>query len=258
MTDNPDIQYRHKRVITPIKETKYKRVTKIKELINYCKFRVGEIEVCEKPSATVISILSNYKYGKLDLIPKGYLEAIESYKDLIDRAIKVDGRSLKRKKVQHKPRKINSYNIAKSNKASMSFEVWLVAQIENPVEKRPSDRKFSSFVTYYLNHNRQSFSCHPKYAQGILDKYYEQIKNMKNRKGVLVEKDSKSIEIPCDERTIEKTLETQQVFDTFAQNTIDTKVTPVTIEQSKTKDISLNDFVKALKDMGIKKFNIEF
>lgn len=87
MTVNPEEKYRKKRIVTPAANTKWKRVTRVQELLNYCRWKVGELETCEKPVSTILNVLHAYRKGELDKISEGYMAAIETHKDLVDRAI---------------------------------------------------------------------------------------------------------------------------------------------------------------------------
>lgn len=87
MTVNPEEKYRKKRIVTPAANTKWKRTTKVQELLNYCRWKVGELKTCEKPVSTVLNVLHAYRKGELDKISEGYMAAIETHKDLVDRAI---------------------------------------------------------------------------------------------------------------------------------------------------------------------------
>lgn len=95
MTTNPDKLYRLDRHISTI--AKWQRTAKTRELINYCKWKIGELDICSKPSATVAQILSKYKQGRLDDIPENFKVLIQCHKDLVDKAVSIDLRKRKMK-----------------------------------------------------------------------------------------------------------------------------------------------------------------
>ena len=99
MTTNPDKLYRLDRHISEV--AKWQRTAKTRELINYCQFKCGVIPTCEKPSTQVTQILSNYKHGRLDKIPKNFQILIECHKDLVDKAVQIDSRTINKRKGTH-------------------------------------------------------------------------------------------------------------------------------------------------------------
>lgn len=88
MTTNPDKAYRLDRHISKV--AKWKRTARTQELINYCKWRVGEIETCDKPSAAVYNVLMYYKHNRLDKISENFKILIECHKELVDKAMAID------------------------------------------------------------------------------------------------------------------------------------------------------------------------
>ena len=141
-TVNPEEKFRKKRIITPANETKYKRTTYVQEMLNYCRWKVGELETCDKPHFSALNALSNYKKGKLDKISQGYLEAIETHKELVEKANKIDGRS-----------RINRDYLANVSQkqidtAKERLTSWLMAQLNH--EKCESDFTCANHVRHYL------------------------------------------------------------------------------------------------------------
>lgn len=99
MTTNPDRLYRLDRHISEV--AKWQRTAKTRELVNYCQFKCGIVPTCEKPSTQVVQILSNYKHGRLDKIPKNFQILIECHKDLVDKAVQVNSRTINKRKETH-------------------------------------------------------------------------------------------------------------------------------------------------------------
>lgn len=105
MTTNPDKLYRLDRHISEV--AKWQRTAKTRELINYCQFKCGIIPTCEKLSTQVAQILSNYKHGRLDKIPKNFQILIECHKDLVDKAVQIDSRTINKRKETNSMTKTN-------------------------------------------------------------------------------------------------------------------------------------------------------
>lgn len=162
LTENPDVQYRRKRIIS--KPSKWKRPNKVKEMLNYCKFKVGEIDTCSKVPASVYNVLSNYKRGRLDLIGSGYLEAINTYKDLIDRAIKIDGNTLRRK--ENKVNTHNKHNNEVSSDASQRLIDWLYNIHSNTLLISPRNNTYTMHFTTFKNGKGDGYL--PKYITEVL------------------------------------------------------------------------------------------
>lgn len=122
-TTNPNVKYRRKRVITPSEETKRKRASFVQEFINYCKWRIGEIEICSNPHKIVKNVLTFYRTGKIEKIPAGYIEAIKCNRVLVDKAINVDKRE-----ILAKTKKLNAklkYNEMIENEKSLPEKIKL-------------------------------------------------------------------------------------------------------------------------------------
>lgn len=103
LTNSPDKKFVKKRIIS-----QGKRTAKIQELLNYCRYKTGELPSCEKPPMTIIRILTLVKHGLYDEIPKGYREAYECHKELITKAANIDLRhNSNSKKIKKSHKKIN-------------------------------------------------------------------------------------------------------------------------------------------------------
>lgn len=138
MTTNPDQKFRRARIITEADMAKYKRPNKIKEMLNYCKFRLGKLATCSKPSPMTLNVLYNYKSGKIDRIPLGYMEAIKDYRDLVDSAMTID--------MRHKSNTSDKTKL--ETKAQKAFENWLDNLINLNVG-------ISLYNPIYVNHIRK-------------------------------------------------------------------------------------------------------
>lgn len=186
LTENPDIQYRRMRLIS--KPKKWKRSNKVKEMLNYCKYKVGEIDTCSKVPAVVYTVLSNYKRGRFDLIGSGYMEAINTYKDLIDRAIKIRGNNSKRKenKMEVKTEIKNKQNINANFKAKRRLTNWLSNICSNELLISPRNNTYTMhFVTFK---NGRGVSYLPRYIGEVLstDLGQKVLKNYHHSNGRLI------------------------------------------------------------------------
>ena len=141
-TVNPEEKFRKKRIITPANETKYKRTTYVQEMLNYCRWKVGELETCDKPHCSALNALLNYKKGKLDKISQGYLEAIETHKELVEKANKIDGRSRINRDY------LTDVSQKQINTAKERLTSWLMKQLNH--EECESDFTCANHVRHYL------------------------------------------------------------------------------------------------------------
>lgn len=130
MTTNPDKLYRLDRHISEV--AKWQRTAKTRELINYCQFRLGLIPSCSKPSAQVVQILSNYKTGHLDRIPKNFQILIDCHKELVDKAVQIDARTINKRKETNSMTKTNkTYSKPSYDEETLKrLKVW-AGDIEN-------------------------------------------------------------------------------------------------------------------------------
>lgn len=168
MTVNPEEKFRKKRIVTPAKETKYKRVAKVQDFLNYCRFRVGELEVCEKPSAYVIKVFYNYKANKLDEIPQGYMAAINTHKDLIDRAVNVDLRSTNNSK---------NAKVTLRNRAKANFKHWLRVQLGLDSGEKEVSVAYAAYVRRWQLHKKEKVINNlADYVRAICDEYADKLK----------------------------------------------------------------------------------
>lgn len=173
MTVNPEEKFRKKRVVTPAKETKYKRVAKVQEFLNYCRFRVGELEVCEKPSAYVIKVFYNYKANRLDKIPQGYMAAIGTHKDLIDKAINVDLRSTS----NTTNAKATKQAVTLRNRAKENFEHWLRIQLGLDNGEKKVSTAYAAYVRRWQLHKKEKVINNlADYVRAICEEYADKLK----------------------------------------------------------------------------------
>lgn len=173
MTVNPEEKFRKKRIVTPAKETKYKRVAKVQEFLNYCRFRVGELKVCEKPSSYIIKVFYNYKAGRLDKIPQGYMAAISTHKDLIDRAINVDLRSTS----NINNAKATKQAVTLRNSAKENFEHWLRIQLGLDDGEKKVSVAYAQYVRRWQLHKKEKVINNlADYVRAICDEYADKLK----------------------------------------------------------------------------------
>lgn len=173
MTVNPEEKFRKKRIVTPAKETKYKRVAKVQEFLNYCRFRVGELEVCEKPSAYIIKVFYNYKANRLDKIPQGYMAAINTHKDLINRAINVDLRSTSNSKNAKATKQATTLR----NRAKENFEHWLRIQLGLDNGEKKASVSYAQYVRRWQLHKKEKVIKNlADYVRAICDEYADKLK----------------------------------------------------------------------------------
>lgn len=173
MTVNPEEKFRKKRVVTPAKETKYKRVAKVQEFLNYCRFRVGELEVCEKPSSYVIKVFYNYKANRLDKIPQGYKAAIDTHKDLIDRAVNVDLRSTSNTTNAKAAKQATTLR----NRAKENFELWLRIQLGIDIGEKKVSTAYAAYVRRWQLHKKEKVINNlADYVRNICEEYADKLK----------------------------------------------------------------------------------
>jgi len=174
MTVNKDLKYRRKRIVSKVKP--YKRTYKIQELLNYCKFKVGLIPTCEKPPKMVAKVLTDYKYHRLDEIPKAYLEIIELNKELVENAININLRGLKKTTKTKKAKKTMPKINKNSLKAKERAEQWIEKVKQNDKDALANYTYVVHFINWTKNHKM------PKMIKEVFDNNKELLQNytMKN------------------------------------------------------------------------------
>lgn len=237
LTINPDEQFTRKRVLTIGEDTRWKRRVPIPELLNFCKFKLGLIKTCEKPSALILNTLSKIKKGREDELSSGFKAALECYGDLIRQAANVDRRKQNGKS---KERKYN--NSSRTNSTVAKFTKWLLINLELRKGDKIPNNRYSSIVSYYVRHD-----CIPTYCPlsllPVLQKYKEEIKKFRSSGCILMKKETKA----------ELVAKPKVPKHTKSKN-------PVVKPQPETPSISmdLELFIKALKNIGLKEFSIKF
>ena len=173
MTVNPEEKFRKKRVVTPAKEAKYKRVAKVQEFLNYCRFRIGELEVCEKPSSYVIKVFYNYKANRLDKIPQGYMAAINTHKDLVNKAVNVDLRSTS----NTNNAKAAKQAVTLRNRAKENFEHWLRVQLGLDNGEKKVSVAYAQYVRRWQLHKKEKVINNlADYIRAICEEYANKLK----------------------------------------------------------------------------------
>lgn len=264
LTINPDKKFRKSRIITDIELAKYKRPTKIKEMLNYCKFRLGDLETCAKPSPSVLNILYSYKAGKLDRISSGYLEAIKDYKELIDNAMAIDLRKIdadkpikqKRQRGQFKNTfiidglKISTHGRKDQTiRCAKNFISWLNQQEQTRPNRISEPTDYVRQIRFYSQNKKHSL-LKPTIKQ-ILDQNHWILDNYDTardgKKLILVSK----IKLDVNEK--------QNIIpiDTEIVKTNDKPIDNL-IDNNQRSILDFNDFILKLKDIGVKEFSIKF
>lgn len=163
-------------------------------MLNYCKFKIGKIDTYVRPPKSVINVLSWYKHGHFDKIGPGYMQAIIAYQDLIEEAIKIDGRKdkkgVKRMKEKEIEKKIkNRKNEQAFNNAKEKFKNWLDIILYNELMISPKNKTYTMHIVTYKNYKLSKLPGYlPKYISEVLDepKYSKILTKYYHKQGRLV------------------------------------------------------------------------